>query len=162
MFLAFLILADLYNSWTLPAAVLLIVPLSLLGAIIPAWLTGGDNNIFTQIGLVVLIALAAKNVILIVEFARVLEDQGLSAAKAAVEACCVRLRPILMTSITFIAGILPLVFATGAGAEMRQAMGSAVFAGMIGVTLFGLVFTPVFYVVMRHLATGRRTESTQS
>lgn len=159
VFLAFLMLAALYNSWTLPAAVLLIVPLSLLGAILPAWLTGGDNNIFTQIGLVVLIALAAKNAILIVEFARAREDQGLSAVEAALEACRVRLRPILMTSISFIAGVLPLVFAIGAGAEMRQAMGSAVFTGMIGVTLFGLVFTPVFYVVIRHLVTGRRTGS---
>lgn len=149
VFLAFLILAAQYNSWSLPAAVLLTVPLCLLGAILPAWLTGGDNNIFTQIGLVVLIGLAAKNAILIVEFARAREDEGRSPVEAALEACRLRLRPILMTSISFIAGVLPLVLASGAGAEMRQAMGAAVFAGMIGVTLFSLMFTPVFYVVTR-------------
>ena len=120
-----------------------------LGAILPAWLTGGDNNLLTQIGLVVLIGLAAKNAILIVEFARTREDEGRSAIDAALEACRLRLRPILMTSISFIAGVLPLVLATGAGAEMRQAMGSAVFAGMIGVTVFGLLFTPILYVLVR-------------
>lgn len=147
--LAFLILAAQYNNWSLPAAVLLTVPLCLLGAILPAWLTGGDNNLFTQIGLVVLIGLAAKNAILIVEFARTREAEGRSPVEAALEACRLRLRPILMTSISFIAGVLPLVLATGAGAEMRQAMGSAVFAGMIGVTAFGLLFTPVLYVLVR-------------
>ena len=112
-------------------------------------MTGGDNNLFTQIGLVVLIGLAAKNAILIVEFARTREEEGHAPVEAALEACRLRLRPILMTSISFIAGVLPLVLATGAGAEMRQAMGSAVFAGMIGVTAFGLLFTPVLYVLVR-------------
>ena len=157
--LAFLILAALYNSWGLPAAVILTVPLSLLGAILPAWLTGGDNNIFTQIGLVVLVGLAAKNAILIVEFARAREEEGRPPVDAALEACRLRFRPILMTSISFIAGVLPLALATGAGAEMRQAMGTAVFAGMVGVTLFSLVFTPVLYVATRGFKTGRRHET---
>ena len=150
--LAYLILAAQYNSWLLPLAVLLIVPMCLLSAIIGVWLVGGDNNIFVQIGLIVLVGLAAKNAILIVEFARSLEMEGASAIDAVIEACRLRLRPILMTSLAFIAGVVPLVFASGAGAEMRQAMGIAVFAGMLGVTLFGLFLTPVFYVVMRALA----------
>jgi gold/copper resistance efflux pump len=156
--LAFLILAAQYNSWRLPAAVVLTVPLCLLGAILPAWLSGGDNNIFTQIGLVVLVGLAAKNAILIVEFAREREAQGRSSIDAALEACRLRLRPILMTSISFIAGVLPLVLATGAGAEMRQAMGTAVFFGMLGVTLFGLFFTPVLYVLVQ--STSRNLKET--
>jgi gold/copper resistance efflux pump len=151
--LAYLILAAQYNSWLLPLAVLLIVPMCLLSAIIGVWLTGGDNNVFVQIGLIVLVGLAAKNAILIVEFARTLEAEGSSALDAVVEACRLRLRPILMTSLAFIAGVVPLVLASGAGAEMRQAMGIAVFAGMLGVTLFGLFLTPVFYVLMRGLAT---------
>ncbi|MBW3497596.1 efflux RND transporter permease subunit [Janthinobacterium sp. NKUCC08_JDC] len=150
--LAYLILAAQYNSWLLPLAVLLIVPMCLLSAIIGVWLAGGDNNIFVQIGLIVLVGLAAKNAILIVEFARSLEMEGASALDAVIEACRLRLRPILMTSLAFIAGVVPLVFASGAGSEMRQAMGIAVFAGMLGVTLFGLFLTPVFYVVMRALA----------
>lgn len=150
--LAYLILAAQYNSWLLPLAVLLIVPMCLLSAIIGVWLVGGDNNIFVQIGLIVLVGLAAKNAILIVEFARSLETAGASALDAVIEACRLRLRPILMTSLAFIAGVVPLVFASGAGAEMRHAMGIAVFAGMLGVTLFGLFLTPVFYVVMRALA----------
>ena len=150
--LAYLILAAQYNSWLLPLAVLLIVPMCLLSAIIGVWLVGGDNNIFVQIGLIVLVGLAAKNAILIVEFARSLEMEGASAIDAVIEACRLRLRPILMTSLAFIAGVVPLVFASGAGSEMRQAMGIAVFAGMLGVTLFGLFLTPVFYVVMRALA----------
>ncbi|PKO65823.1 MAG: multidrug efflux RND transporter permease subunit [Betaproteobacteria bacterium HGW-Betaproteobacteria-16] len=150
--LAYLILAAQYNSWLLPLAVLLIVPMSLLSAITGVWLVGGDNNVFVQIGLVVLVGLAAKNAILIVEFARTLEAKGLSAIDAVVEACRLRMRPIVMTSLAFIAGVVPLVLATGAGAEMRHAMGIAVFAGMLGVTLFGLFLTPVFYVVMRGLA----------
>ena len=150
--LAYLILAAQYNSWLLPLSVLLIVPMCLLSAILGVWLTDGDNNVFVQIGLIVLVGLAAKNAILIVEFARQREAEGASALDAVVDACRLRLRPILMTSIAFIAGVVPLVLATGAGAEMRQAMGIAVFAGMLGVTLFGLFLTPVFYVVMRSLA----------
>ncbi|MCP3135995.1 efflux RND transporter permease subunit [Pyxidicoccus xibeiensis] len=149
--LAFLFLAAQYNSWTLPLAVLLTVPMALLSAIAGVWLTGGDNNIFTQIGLVVLIGLAAKNAILIVEFARAKEDEGMGVVQAALEACRLRLRPILMTSVAFIMGVVPLATATGAGAEMRQAMGIAVLAGMLGVTLFGLVLTPIFYIVIRRL-----------
>ncbi|OGU22807.1 MAG: multidrug efflux RND transporter permease subunit [Hydrogenophilales bacterium RIFOXYD1_FULL_62_11] len=150
--LAYLILAAQYNSWLLPLAVLLIVPMCLLSAIMGVWLVGGDNNVFVQIGLIVLVGLAAKNAILIVEFARNREAEGSSALDAVIEACRLRLRPILMTSLAFIAGVVPLVLATGAGAEMRQAMGIAVFAGMLGVTLFGLFLTPVFYVVMRRLS----------
>lgn len=150
--LAYLILAAQYNSWLLPLAVLLIVPMCLLSAIAGVWLVGGDNNVFVQIGLVVLVGLAAKNAILIVEFARSREARGASALEAVIEACRLRLRPIIMTSLAFVAGVVPLVFASGAGAEMRQAMGVAVFAGMLGVTLFGLFLTPVFYVLMRRLA----------
>ena len=150
--LAYLILAAQYNSWLLPLAVLLIVPMCLLSAIMGVWLVGGDNNVFVQIGLIVLVGLAAKNAILIVEFARSLEAGGASALDAVIEACRLRLRPIVMTSLAFIAGVVPLVLATGAGAEMRHAMGIAVFAGMLGVTLFGLFLTPVFYVVMRGLS----------
>ena len=155
--LAFLILAAQYNSWSLPFAVLLIAPMALLSAITGVWLSGGDNNIFTQIAFVVLVGLAAKNAILIVEFARAKEDEGLDPLHAVLEAARLRLRPILMTSLAFVAGVVPLAIATGAGAEMRQAMGIAVFAGMLGVTLFGLVLTPVFYVIVRRLA--RRREA---
>ncbi|MFS0758081.1 efflux RND transporter permease subunit [Noviherbaspirillum sp. 1P10PC] len=150
--LVFLVLAAQYESWTLPLAVILIVPMSILCALIGVKLTGGDNNIFTQIALFVLVGLASKNAILIVEFARELEDHGRTVVEAALEACRLRLRPILMTSIAFIMGVLPLVFSSGAGAEMRHAMGVAVFAGMLGVTLFGLFLTPVFYVLLRTLA----------
>ncbi|GAA0218293.1 multidrug efflux RND transporter permease subunit [Castellaniella daejeonensis] len=149
--LVFLVLAALYESLTLPLAVILIVPMSVLAALAGVWLTGGDNNLFTQIGLMVLVGLACKNAILIVEFARDLEKEGLSPADAAREASRLRLRPILMTSIAFIMGIVPLVLSTGAGAEMRHAMGIAVFFGMLGVTLFGLYLTPVFYVLLRSL-----------
>ncbi|WGL79251.1 efflux RND transporter permease subunit [Serratia marcescens] len=149
--LAYLILATQYNSWLLPLAVLLIVPMCLLSAMIGVWLLGGDNNVFVQIGLIVLVGLAAKNAILIVEFARSLEDEGANTLEAVIKACRLRLRPIVMTSIAFIAGVIPLIFASGAGAEMRHAMGVAVFAGMLGVTLFGLFLTPVFYVVIRGL-----------
>ena len=147
--LVFLVLAAQYESLRLPLAIILIVPMCLLFAISGVWLKGGDNNIFTQIGLIVLVGLACKNAILIVEFARHKQDEeGLPAFQAAVEASRLRLRPILMTSIAFIAGVFPLVVAHGAGAEMRQAMGVAVFAGMIGVTLFGLFLTPVFYLTL--------------
>ena len=180
--LVYLVLAALYESWSLPLAVILIVPMCLLSAIGGIWLLNTvrgmwfglniewgwippppmsipppflDNNIFTQIGLVVLMGLACKNAILIVEFARDLEQQGRSIVDAAVEACRLRLRPILMTSFAFIAGVIPLVFASGAGAEVRHVMGVTVFCGMLGVTFFGLFFTPVFYVAVRKAATWR-------
>jgi HAE1 family hydrophobic/amphiphilic exporter-1 len=152
----FLVLAGQYESLALPLAVVLIVPMCLLAAITGVLLRGQDNNILTQIGLVVLVGLACKNAILIVEFAKQAEDQlGLDRFAAAAHAARLRLRPILMTSFAFILGVAPLVVATGAGSEARQALGTAVFAGMIGVTLFGLLFTPAFYVVCRRLALGR-------
>ena len=149
--LVFLVLAAQYESLFLPLAIILIVPMCLLSAIMGVWLTGGDNNIFTQIGLFVLIGLACKNAILIVEFARELEIQGRTTVAAAIEAARLRLRPILMTSFAFIMGVVPLVTSSGAGAEMRHAMGVAVFFGMLGVTFFGLFLTPVFYVLLREL-----------
>ena len=150
--LVFLVLAALYESWTLPLAVILIVPVCMCAALFGIWLTGGENNIFVQVGLVVLMGLACKNAILIVEFARELEIQGKSTVEAALEACRLRLRPIIMTSIAFIAGSVPLVLSYGAGSEVRYATGITVFSGMIGVTLFGLFLTPVFYVALRKLA----------
>jgi multidrug efflux pump len=153
--LVFLVLAALYESLVLPLSIILIVPTGLFAAMTGVWLTHGDNNIFTQIGLIVLVGLSAKNAILIVEFARELEFAGRTPVQAAIEAAKLRLRPILMTSLAFVMGVLPLAFSTGAGAEMRQAMGIAVFAGMIGVTAFGLFLTPVFYVVLRKLAGNR-------
>ena len=153
--LVFLVLAAQYESLTLPLAIILIVPMGLLAAMTGVWLSNGDNNVFTQIGLIVLVGLSAKNAILIVEFARELELNGRTPLQAAIEASRLRLRPILMTSLAFIMGVLPLVLSTGAGSEMRQAMGVAVFAGMIGVTAFGLFLTPVFYVLMRRLAGNR-------
>ncbi|MEM6159299.1 efflux RND transporter permease subunit [Erwinia sp. P6884] len=149
--LAFLVLAALYESWTLPLAVILIVPMTLLSALFGVWLTGGDNNVFVQVGLVVLMGLACKNAILIVEFARELEMQGRTIVQAALESCRLRLRPIIMTSIAFIAGTVPLMLGHGAGAEVRTVTGITVFAGMLGVTLFGLFLTPVFYVALRKL-----------
>ena len=153
--LVFLVLAAQYESLTLPLSIIMIVPMGLLAAMTGVWLDGGDNNVFTQIGLMVLVGLSAKNAILIVEFARELEFAGRTPVQAAIEASRLRLRPILMTSLAFVMGVLPLVLATGAGAEMRSAMGVAVFAGMIGVTAFGLFLTPVFYVLLRQL-TGNR------
>jgi multidrug efflux pump len=153
--LAFLVLAALYESWTLPLAVILIVPICMLCALAGVKLTGGDNNTFVQVGLVVLMGLACKNAILIVEFARELELQGKGIVEAALEACRLRLRPIVMTSVAFIAGTVPLVLSHGAGAEVRSVTGITVFAGMIGVTLFGLFLTPVFYVGLRILS-GRK------
>jgi len=147
----FLTLAAQYESWSLPLAIILIVPLCLLSAIGGIWLRHMDNNIFTQIGLIVLVGLASKNAILIVEFAKQLEDTGKSITEAAIEAARLRLRPILMTSFAFILGVVPLVIAKGAGAEMRRALGTTVFFGMLGVTFFGLFLTPVFYVVIRKL-----------
>jgi hydrophobe/amphiphile efflux-1 (HAE1) family protein/NodT family efflux transporter outer membrane factor (OMF) lipoprotein len=155
--LVFLVLAALYESFRLPLAIILIVPMCLLFAITGVWLKGSDNNIFTQIGFIVLVGLACKNAILIVEFAKRKQDEGFSPFDAAIEACRLRLRPILMTSIAFIAGVFPLVVSHGAGAEMRQAMGIAVFSGMIGVTLFGLFLTPVFYVTLMKLGLKKKT-----
>jgi multidrug efflux pump subunit AcrB len=148
----FLLLSALYESWLLPLSVILIVPMCIFAAMIGVNIRGLDRNILVEIGLIVLVGLAAKNAILIVEFAKQGEDNGLSSHEAAVEAARTRLRPILMTSLAFILGVVPLVFATGAGAEMRQSLGTAVFSGMLGVTLFGLIFTPVFYVVVRKLS----------
>jgi multidrug efflux pump len=153
--LVFLVLSSLYESWSLPLAVILIVPMVLLSAIAGVWLSGGDNNIFTQIGLIVLVGLACKNAILIVEFARERQLEGMSRHEAVLEAARLRLRPILMTSIAFIMGVVPLVTSHGAGAEMRHAMGVAVFSGMLGVTIFGLIYTPLFYVVLRALVERR-------
>src|SRR5690606_33372297 len=149
----FLVLAAQYESLRLPLAIILIVPLALLAGIGGVFLQGSDSNVFTQVGFLVLVALASKNAILIVEFARHLQDEGgLTATRAVLEAARLRLRPILMTSIAFIMGVVPLVLAHGAGAEVRQAMGAAVFAGMIGVTFAGLFLTPVFYLLVQ----GRR------
>lgn len=152
LLLVYLVLAAQYESLTLPIAIILIVPMGIMAALAGVWLTGGDNNVFTQIGLIVLVGLSAKNAILIVEFARELELSGSTAVQAAIEASRLRLRPILMTSMAFIMGVVPLVTSTGAGAEMRSAMGVAVFAGMIGVTAFGIFMTPVFYVLIRKLS----------
>ncbi len=150
----FLLLAAQYESFSLPLAIILIVPLSLLAALAGVLLVKGDNNVFTQIGFLVLVGLACKNAILIVEFAKHNEDQGMSPVEAALEAARLRLRPILMTSFAFIMGVVPLVIASGAGAEVRRAMGVAVFSGMMGVTFFGLFLTPVFYVLIRRLRDG--------
>ena len=147
----FLVLSAQYESWSMPFAIILIVPMCVLSAMVGIWLVGLDNNIFTQIGLVVLVGLAAKNAILIVEFAKEQQSKGLPRFDAAVQACKLRLRPILMTSFAFILGVVPLVLATGAGAEMRTALGIAVFSGMLGVTFFGIFLTPVFYVSIRWL-----------
>jgi multidrug efflux pump len=147
--LAFIVLAALYESWTLPLAVILIVPVCICAALFGVWLSGGDNNVFVQVGLVVLMGLACNNAILIVEFARELEMQGKGTVEAALEACHLRLRPIIMTSVAFIGGSIPLVISHGAGSEVRTATGITVFSGMLGVTLFGLFLTPVFYVALR-------------
>ncbi len=156
----FLLLAALYESWLLPLAVILIVPMCILAAMVGVNIRGLDRNVLVEIGLIVLVGLAAKNAILIVEFAKQGEDSGLSRTDAAVEAARTRLRPILMTSLAFILGVVPLVFAQGAGAEMRQSLGTAVFSGMLGVTLFGLIFTPVFYVLVQTLARRKVPERT--
>jgi multidrug efflux pump len=155
LLLVFLVLAAQYESLTLPLSIIMIVPMGLLAAMAGVWLTKGDNNVFTQIGLIVLVGLSAKNAILIVEFARELEFAGRTPIQAAIEASRLRLRPILMTSLAFIMGVVPLVISTGAGSEMRHAMGVAVFSGMIGVTAFGIFFTPMFYVLLRALAGNR-------
>jgi multidrug efflux pump len=160
--MAFLLMAALYESWSLPMAIILIVPMCLVSAITGIWLRHMDNNLFTQIGFVVLVGLACKNAILIVEFARQLQEQGRSRMDAALEACRLRLRPILMTSFAFILGVVPLVWAHGAGAEMRQSLGTAVFAGMLGVTFFGIFLTPVFYVIIRRILEGSDKRSAKS
>jgi hydrophobe/amphiphile efflux-1 (HAE1) family protein len=154
--LVFLILAAQYESWALPLAVILIVPMCLLSAMIGVWLKGSDNNVLTQIGFIVLVGLACKNAILIVEFARERVEHGMAPVDAAIEACRLRLRPILMTSFAFIMGVIPLATALGAGSEMRQAIGIAVFAGMLGVTTFGLFLTPVFFVTIEMWLARRR------
>ena len=159
--LVFLVLAALYESWTLPLAVLLIVPVCMAAALFGIWLSGGDNNVFVQIGLVVLMGLACKNAILLVEFARKLEIQGKGIVEAVLEACRLRLRPIVMTSVAFIAGSIPLMISSGAGSEIRVATGVTVFAGMLGVTLFGLFLTPVFYLAIRTLAGGQTAASVE-
>jgi multidrug efflux pump subunit AcrB len=154
----FLLLSAQYESWGLPLAVIMIMPMCLFGAIAGILIRGMENNILSQIGFVVLIGLAAKNAILIVEFARQQEDGGMDRFQAAVEACRLRLRPIMMTSMAFILGVVPLVISSGPGAEMRQALGTAVFAGMLGVTFFGLLFTPIFYVFVRGFNERRRAK----
>lgn len=158
----FLLLAALYESWLLPLAVILIVPMCILAAMIGVNVRGLDRNILVDIGLVVLVGLAAKNAILIVEFAKQAEDEGMNRFDAAIEAAKSRLRPIIMTSLAFILGVVPLMLATGAGAEMRQSIGTAVFSGMLGVTLFGLIFTPLFYVVVRRFARDSRRDGHSS
>jgi multidrug efflux pump len=152
----FLVLAAQYESWSLPLAIILIVPMCLLFAVFGIWLRNLDNNLFTQIGLVVLMGLACKNAILIVEFAKQLQDAGRDRVEAAIEASRLRLRPILMTSLAFTFGVIPLMLSHGAGAEMRVSIGTAVFFGMLGVTFFGVVLTPVFYVVIRRVLERKR------
>jgi HAE1 family hydrophobic/amphiphilic exporter-1 len=154
--MVYLVLAAQYESWTMPAAVILVVPLALLGTVIAVAARGMDNNIYTQIGIVLIIALASKNAILIVEFARELRAKGQSITDAAVSAARLRFRPILMTSFAFILGIWPLVNASGAGAASRQALGTAVFGGMIAATVLAVFFVPVFYVVMQRISEFRR------
>jgi multidrug efflux pump len=148
----FLVLAAQYESWALPLAVILVVPMCLLCSVVGVRLAGMEVNIFTQIGFVVLVGLASKNAILIVEFAKQQQEAGVPLREATVEACRLRLRPILMTSFAFIVGVVPLVIATGAGAEMRRALGLAVFSGMLGVTLFGIFLTPIFFYVIRRFS----------
>jgi multidrug efflux pump len=160
--LVFFVLSGLYENWSLPLAVILVVPMCLLSALLGIAIAGMDVNIFVQVGFVVLVGLACKNAILIVEFARDRELEGASPFDAAVEAAKVRLRPIVMTSFAFIFGVFPLVIARGAGAEMRRTLGTAVFAGMIGVTLFGLLLTPVFYVTVRWLTGHRGRQSARA
>jgi hydrophobe/amphiphile efflux-1 (HAE1) family protein len=155
----FLVLAAQFESLRLPLAVILIVPMCLIAAIVGVFLWRQDNNILTQVGFIVLIAMASKNAILIVEFAKQIEDRGETAMHAAVEAARLRLRPIIMTSLAFILGVLPMMLATGAGAELRQALGTPVVFGMIGVTVFGLIFTPVFYVVSRRIGRRKKNET---
>ena len=164
--LVILVLAAQYESWSLPLAIILIVPMCILSALFGVWIShfppfmqAGDLNIFTRVALVVLVGLACKNAILIVEFAKELEERGKSVMDAVIEACRLRLRPILMTSIAFCAGVIPLILGSGAGSEMRRAMGIAVFAGMLGVTFFGIFLTPVFYALLRKGTEKRRARA---
>jgi multidrug efflux pump len=166
--LVILVLAAQYESWTLPLAIVLIVPMCILSALFGVWLSTlplfhqpGDLNIFTQVALVVLVGLACKNAILIVEFAKDLEEQGKDTLSATIEAARLRLRPILMTSIAFCAGVTPLIISSGAGSEMRRAMGIAVFAGMLGVTAFGIFLTPVFFLLLRGSTARRRAHAAE-
>jgi multidrug efflux pump len=153
--LVFLVLAAQYESWALPLAVILVVPMCLLCSIAGVIFAGMDINIFTQIGFVVLVGLACKNAILIVEYARARNQAGVSVFEATLDACRLRLRPIIMTSFAFIFGVIPLVLGVGAGAEMRRTLGTAVFSGMLGVTLFGILLTPVFFYVIQRVANWR-------
>jgi multidrug efflux pump subunit AcrB len=164
--LVILVLAAQYESWSLPMVIVMIVPMGILSALFGVWLSSfppfaqpGDLNIFTQVALVVLVGLACKNAILIVEFAKELEEQGERLIDAVIHACRMRLRPILMTSIAFCAGVIPLIAGSGAGSEMRRAMGIAVFSGMLGVTFFGIFLTPVFYVLLRSRRDKRLTRA---
>ncbi len=164
--LVILVLAAQYESWSLPLSIVLIVPMCVLSALFGVWLSHlppfdqvGDLNLFTQVALVVLVGLACKNAILIVEFAKELEERGKPMVEAVIEACRLRLRPILMTSIAFCAGVIPLILGTGAGSEMRRAMGIAVFSGMVGVTLFGIFLTPLFYVLLRKSTEKKRAHA---
>jgi multidrug efflux pump len=157
--LVFLVLAAQYESWALPLAVILVVPMCLLCSIAGVIFAGMDINIFTQIGFVVLVGLACKNAILIVEYARARNQAGVSVYEATLDACRLRLRPIIMTSFAFIFGVIPLVLGEGAGAEMRRTLGTAVFSGMLGVTLFGILLTPVFFYVIQRIANWRQTAS---
>ncbi len=168
LILVILVLAAQYESWSLPLAIIMIVPMCILSALFGVWISSfppfmqpGDLNIFTQVALVVLVGLACKNAILIVEFAKELEERGRSAFDAVIESCRLRLRPILMTSIAFCAGVIPLIISSGAGSEMRRAMGIAVFSGMVGVTLFGIFLTPVFYLLLRKGTQKRREKAAE-
>jgi multidrug efflux pump len=158
--LVFLVLAGQYESWSLPLAVILVVPMCILCSVAGVALARMDINIFTQIGFVVLVGLASKNAILIVEFAKAKHESGMPRFEATLEACRLRLRPIMMTSFAFILGVLPLVVSSGAGAEMRRTLGTAVFSGMLGVTFFGIFLTPVFYYVIQWLADRRLPRTT--
>ncbi len=166
LILVILVLAAQYESWSLPLAIIMIVPMCILSALFGVWISSfppfmqpGDLNIFTQVALVVLVGLACKNAILIVEFVKELEERGMVVIEAVIEACRLRLRPILMTSIVFCAGVTPLIISSGAGSEMRRAMGIAVFSGMVGVTLFGIFLTPVFYALLRKGLAKRRAKA---
>ena len=161
MLVVFLALAALYESWSIPVAVLLIVPLGVLGALTFTWLRGLENDIYFKVGIIAVIGLSAKNAILIIQFANTMRQQGTGVLAATIEACRIRFRPILMTSIAFILGVLPLTISTGAGANSRHAIGTGVMGGMVGATVLGVLFVPVFFVVMRRLL-GDRTDGTEN
>jgi multidrug efflux pump len=161
LLVVFLALAALYESWSIPVAVMLVVPLGVLGALTFTWLRGLENDVYFQVGLIAVIGLSAKNAILIIEFANTMRQQGRGLLEATLEACRLRFRPILMTSIAFILGVLPLAVSTGAGANSRHAIGTDVMGGMVGATLLGVLFVPVFYVAVRRLL-GDKTDGTES